>query len=105
MDKRLAKRKIKRLSITFSDGTIEHKGTSSDFSSTGIFIRTRKALKPGTSLNMVLELDNSRKIPLTGIVARSIKTGVWDFKNGMGIKLTSAPQVYEEFLKDLLKDK
>ncbi len=101
MTKRAADRKKKRLSITFSDGQVENNGMSSDFSSTGLFIRTRKAFNPGTPVTMVLEVDASRKIPLTGVVARAIRTGVVDFKNGMGIRLTSVPQAYEEFLKEL----
>lgn len=100
MSKR-APRKIKRLPITFSDGVVEHNGISSDFSSSGLFIRTRKAFDPGTPLKMVLEVDESRKIPLTGVVARAIKTGVLDFKNGMGMMLTSIPKAYEDFLKEL----
>ncbi len=101
MDKRAGKRRIKRLPITFSDGKINNSGTSSDFSSNGLFIRTRKAFAPGTSLEMVLEMDDNRKIELTGVVARAIKTGLSDFKNGMGIKLTSVPQDYKGFLKEL----
>ena len=103
MGKRITQRKIRRLSITFSDGNTEYSGTSSDFSATGLFIRTRKALSPGTPIEMVAELDNNRRIPLTGIVVRSIKTGIADFKNGMGIKLTSIPQEYQDFINELLR--
>jgi len=102
MDKRENIRKIKRLTITFTKGIEENRGMSSDFSSTGLFIRTRKPFAPGTSLKMVLEIDDNRKIELTGVVARAIKTGLSDFKNGMGIKLTSVPQDYKDFLKELL---
>ena len=101
-DKRIAPRKIKRLSVTFSDGKDEYSGTSSDFSATGLFIRTRKALSPGTPVKMVIELDNNRRINLTGVVVRSIKTGIADFKNGMGIKLTPIPQEYQDFINKLL---
>ena len=101
MSKRTSDRKKKRLAITFSDGQVENNGMSSDFSATGLFIRTRKAFDPGTPVTMVLEVDVNRKISLTGVVARAIKTGVIDFKNGMGIRLTSVPQAYEEFLKEL----
>jgi len=100
-DKRIAPRKIKRLSVTFSDGKDEYSGTSSDFSATGLFIRTRKALSPGTSLKIVVELDENRKVTLTGMVVRSIKTGIADFKNGMGIKLTNIPKDYEDFIQNL----
>ena len=103
MGKRITQRKIRRLSIIFSDGKGEYSGTSSDFSATGLFIRTRKAISPGTTLAIVAELDNNRKIDLTGIVVRSIKTGIADFKNGMGIKLTSIPQEYQDFINELLR--
>lgn len=103
MGKRITQRKIRRLSITFSDGNTEYSGTSSDFSATGLFIRTRKALSPGTLVEMVVELDNNRRINLTGVVVRSIKTGIADFKNGMGIKLTSIPQEYQDFINELLR--
>jgi Tfp pilus assembly protein PilZ len=103
MSKRVTDRKIKRLPITFSDGKVEYNGLSSDFSPSGIFIRTRKAFNPGTHVKMVLEVDKDHKIELTGIVARAIKTGVADFKNGMGIKLTYIPKEYEDFVKELSK--
>ena len=102
MGKRITQRKIRRLPVIFSDGKGEYPGTSSDFSATGLFIRTRKALSPGTPVKMVIELDNNRKINLTGVVVRSIKTGIADFKNGMGIKLAPIPQEYQDFINKLL---
>ncbi len=103
MGNRIARRKIKRLTITFSDGIVEHSGTSSDFSMTGLFIRTRKALPPGTNLKIVVVLDDQRTITLMGIVVRSIKTGSMDIKNGMGVKFTYIPKEYEDFMNELLK--
>jgi Tfp pilus assembly protein PilZ len=102
VDKRITRRKIKRLNIIFSDGTEEHPGTSSDFSTNGLFIRTRKPFKPGTAVTMLLEISVTQKIALSGVVIRAIKTGLRDFKNGMGIKLDSIPHEYEVFLSDLL---
>ncbi len=102
MGKRQFTRKIKRLTITFTDGVKEHSGVSSDFSSNGIFIRTRKPFKPGTSLKMVLEINENKKIELTGIVARAIKFGTMVIKDGMGVRLDSIPDAYEDFLMDLL---
>lgn len=101
MDKRVGKRRIKRLPINFSDGEQDYNGTSSNFSSNGLFIRTRRAFVPGTSVKMVLEVEEERKILLMGVVVRAIKTGLRDFKNGMGIKLTSLSQDYKDFLKEL----
>ncbi len=94
-------RRTKRLNISFSDGKVDHLGTSSNFSLTGLFIRTRKAFNPGTSLKIVLELDEHQKIDLTGIVVWATRTGNIDFKNGMGIKLTSLPQAYKDFVNGL----
>lgn len=99
MEKRKTLRKIRRLPITFSDGKDERTGISSDFSATGLFIRTTRALSPGTKVKMVLETDEDKKIVLEGVVARAIKTGIRDFKNGMGIKLSPIPQAYKDFIK------
>ncbi len=102
MGQHRAIRKIKRVSVTFSDGKTEHQGTSSDFSFTGIFVRTRKAFAPGTHIKMVLEIDENKKITVTGVVARSLRTRVSDFKNGMGVKISPITEEYKDFLKDLL---
>jgi Tfp pilus assembly protein PilZ len=104
MEKRECKRKIRRLNIKFSDGKTEHNGISSDFSCNGLFIRTRKGYNAGTTLNMQLELQNGKIIPLTGMVKRTIKTDVSSYKNGMGIHLTSIPKEYDNFVKELYKD-
>ncbi len=98
-DRRRAKRTIKRLLITFSNGELEYKGLSSDFSDIGIFIRTRKAFAPGTPVKMILEVDENEKITLTGEVVWAIKTGILDFKNGMGIRLSNVQQSYKDFLE------
>lgn len=99
-DKRqISKRHTKRLPVVFSNGDSEFIGTTSNLSSTGLFIRTKKALSPGTLLKMVLEVDKDNKIHLEGEVVWSLKTGLIDFKNGMGVKLKSIPQTYEELIK------
>ncbi|MBS1112007.1 MAG: PilZ domain [Nitrospirae bacterium] len=100
-NKRLvSKRHTKRLPVIFSNGDSEFAGTTSNLSSTGLFIRTRKALNPGTLLKIVLEVDKDKKINLEGEVAWSLKTGLADFKNGMGVKLKDIPQAYEELIKE-----
>ncbi len=111
MEKRACKRKIKRLNITFSDGNEEYSGISSDFSCNGLFIRTRKGFTEGTILTMKLELEDGKIIPLIGIVKRITKINISSFdissyktssyKNGMGIKLTSIPEEYDNFIKEL----
>jgi Tfp pilus assembly protein PilZ len=97
--RQVSKRHTKRLPVVFSSGESEFVGTTSNLSLTGLFIRTRKALSPGTLLKIVLEVDKDKKINLEGEVAWSLKTGLADFKNGMGVKLKNIPQVYEDLLK------
>jgi Tfp pilus assembly protein PilZ len=99
LEKRKTPRKIKRLAVTWTDGTVEYTGVTSNVSATGIFIRTRKPFHEGTSLKILLEIGKSQTIALTGVVVRSIKTGLSDFKNGMGIQLTEIPQEYSDFIK------
>ena len=101
VDRRKAPRKIKRLPIRYSDGQKEHSGMSSDFSSSGLFIRTRNALSPGTYIKMALEVKENHKIDLAGLVIWAVKTGIRDFKNGMGVKLISTPRAYEDFVRDI----
>lgn len=101
MNKRNCKRKIRRLNIFFSDGNSEHSGISSDFSCNGLFIRTRKSFTEGTPLQMKLEFENGKKLQLTGIVKRTIRMLATNFKNGMGVELTSIPSEYDKFIADL----
>jgi len=95
-----SKRFTKRFSVTFSNGEDEYNGITSNLSTTGLFIRTRKAFSPGTSIKITLELDNDRRMVLDGVVAWAVKTGVADFKNGMGVRLINIPKAYEELLKE-----
>jgi uncharacterized protein (TIGR02266 family) len=91
----------RRFPLTFSDGNRENHGVSSNISSTGIFIRTRNALPPGTRLKIVLEVDGDTRIDLEGEVAWALKTGLQDFRNGMGVELSNVSQEYEDLLKRL----
>lgn len=104
MEKRKCKRRIRRLNISFSDGNREFSGVSSDFSCNGLFIRTRKGFQEGTTVYMKLALENGIKVPLTGTVRRTIKTQISNYKNGMGIVLTSVPGEYDDLIIDLYKD-
>jgi Tfp pilus assembly protein PilZ len=61
-DKREGRRIIKRLRLTFLCGDEEYKGISSNFSDSGLFIKTRKRFKPGSSVNIILELEDIQKI-------------------------------------------
>lgn len=93
------KRFTKRFSLTFSNGKDEYNGVTSNLSITGLFIRTRNAFPPGTNIRIMLEIDKDRRIDLNGVVTWAVKTGVADFKNGMGVRLTNIPKEYEELMK------
>lgn len=101
-DKRHGKRRIKRLSVTFTDGTEEHHGFTSDFSMSGLFIRTRKMVKDGTPLRVVLDLGNGKQISLNGIVARHVKLNMMIVKDGVGVHFDDPPQEYRDFITGLL---
>ena len=101
IEKRGKERFSKEIPLTFSEGTTTHKGMSSDFSSSGVFIITRQPFKPGTRTKMSLEISHKEKIYLTGVVVRAIKTGDVNIKDGMGIKLTDSPFLYQKFLDRL----
>jgi Tfp pilus assembly protein PilZ len=101
MEKRVCKRKIRTLSIFFSDGVTEYSGITSDFSCSGLFIRTRKGLKEGTLLTMKLKMEDGQNISLIGIVKRTVRTHLTHVNNGMGVQLTSSPGEYYNFIKEL----
>jgi len=102
-DKRNEKRKKKRLRITYSAFTEDmFNGFSSDISPSGVFIRTKRPFRPGVPVNISLEVNEGRKIELAGITAWSVKTGfVYYKKDGMGVRLVSPPQIYNDFLRIL----
>jgi Tfp pilus assembly protein PilZ len=104
-DKRKDKRKIKRLHITILCGENQHKGISSNFSFSGLFIKTRKKFKPGSSVSMILEVNDSQKMSLRGTIARTKIGSKFDkFNDGIGIQLTTIPQAYKHHVETLIND-
>lgn len=102
-DKRISKRKIKRLPVTFLCGLEEHKGISSNVSLTGIFITVRSAFKPcSNTMAMILELEEERRIALRGEIARIAKKSKFDRGNlGIGVQLTNISQMYQDYVQAL----
>ena len=103
IERRSAKRFAKALPIVFSDSNGECRGISMDFSASGFFILTTEPLSPGTSLKIRLEVSERERVYLSGVVARTIKTGDINVKDGMGIKLDSIPYKYHQFLERIEK--
>ena len=96
-----SQRFVRRLETEFvADGT-HYRAISSDFSRSGIFVRTNRALVPGTELDIVIHLPNGAKAHVKGLVRRAIKTPVVSLKNGMGIELISRDSTYISFLNEL----
>ncbi len=101
IEKRASERFTKEVSVTFYSGKDHYSGISSNFSVSGLFIKTAEPLKPGTPLKITLEISKKEKIYLEGIVIRSIKTGESNINDGMGIKLKETPFIYDKFINKL----
>lgn len=97
-EKRKAKRKKKRLLVTFSSNGIECKGFTCDLSLTGMYIITRKPFNPGVPVEISLNIDNDYTICVRGYSVRAINTGFVYINNGMGIQLDSESEAYRNFL-------
>jgi len=91
----------RRLSLTFSNGEVEYNGVTSNISETGLFIRTRKPFPPGTNIIVKIETPDTRDIMMEGVVIWALKTGISDFKDGMGVKLINIPEAYRVLLRKI----
>jgi len=101
MQKRRSARIIKRLEVKFVAAGISYTGITSNISAHGIFIRTKKGLAPGTTLEIELRLPEGELIKLSGIVKRTVKTQLHDIKNGMGVELRHIPPKYTELINSI----
>ena len=99
VERRSAERFANAIPVAFRNSEKEYRGVSLDFSALGLFILTREPFKPGTSLKICLEVSEKEKIHLSGVVARTIRMGDINIKDGMGIKLNEAPYKYHQLLE------
>jgi hypothetical protein len=93
------KRFTKRLEATFSAGGLSYRGILSNFSESGLFIRTNRGFTPNTIIDIELVMPDNKVSHLKGVVKRTIKTPVSTIKNGMGIELMERDETYINFLK------
>ena len=100
-NKRTAGRKKKCLPLIFSSGSMQFTGYSSNFSYTGLFIKTRKPLKSGVPVEISFNSNKECKMCLTGLSVRAINVRFPTNKNGMGVKLISQSEEYRGFIKEL----
>ncbi len=82
---------------------------SSNFSLSGLFLKTRKKFKPGSPVNVTLHAGDDQQISLQGKIAwvksSGKKSSVYDkFNEGIGITLTETPEEYKEFLKVIIRE-
>ncbi len=101
MSKREAKRHVRRLEAEFESAGFSGRGVTSDISKKGVFIRTHKALAPGTPVTVRIHLNDGRVSVIKGIVKRSIKIPMYasDIKNGMGIEIIERDDLFDELIK------
>lgn len=100
MAKRDCDRRTRRLEVKFKSckGAETYSGTTSDISESGLFVRTRYGLIPGTFVEVQIYLPDGTIAGIQGQVKRTIKTGINTFKNGMGILITEKDQNYLKLL-------
>lgn len=100
--KRRHKRIIKRLDVRFSSEGSNFRGTSSNFSEGGLFIRTMKPLPPDTQVEVSIKLPDDTVSKLKGTVRCSLKSLQRAGRSGMGIEISENDRHYVNFLNTLL---
>jgi len=100
--KRRHKRIIKRLNSEFSSEGSSFRGTSSNFSESGLFLRTIKPLPVDTQVEVSIELPDNTVSRLKGTVRWSLKSAMKTARSGMGIEISENDRHYVNFLNTLL---
>ena len=95
---------MKRCEIEFTKNGTAFRGISSNFSLSGLFIKTSKPIAEDTLIELIVHLPNGLTSELKGIVRRAFRSHVSTQKNGMGIELTERDSNYLDFLSSLLPD-
>ena len=98
--RRKHQRFVRRLETEFIGDNKTYRAVSSNFSLSGLFIRTNHAFIPGTELDVVIHLPNKIECRVKGVVRRAIKTTIVSLNNGMGIEILVRDRNYNEFLKE-----
>jgi len=102
--KRKFERFIRRLETEFTAGDRSFRGISSDFSTTGLFIRTMNPFTPGSIINITVHLPDGSESRLKGKVMRAMKAHLSGLKGGMGVALLEKDQHYIHFMKSFSPD-
>ncbi len=102
--KRRHKRIIKRLNTEFSSEGSSFRGTSSNLSESGLFLRTIKPLPVDTQVEVSIQLPDNTISKLKGTVRWSLKSSQRGTasRSGMGIEISENDRHYVNFLNTLL---
>lgn len=101
MRRRAHKRYTKRLETEFTAGGETRRGISSDLSESGLFVRSRHSLPPGSPVELTVYLPDDTSARIQGIVRRIVKDIT---KIGMGIEVTEFDEAYRRFLETVLDE-
>ena len=101
--KRRHKRIIKRLNTEFSSEGSSFRGTSSNLSESGLFLRTIKPLPVDTQVEVSIQLPDNTISKLKGSVRWSLKSKQRTSpRSGMGIEISEYDRHYVNFLNTFL---
>lgn len=103
-EQRRHRRYIKRCEIEFSTNGTAYRGISSNFSLSGLFIKTSKPFAEDTLVDLIIHLPNGLISELKGIVRRAFRNPVNIQKNGMGIELTEKDSNYDDFINSIFSN-
>ncbi len=101
MNKRKFKRHHKRLEVRFTGGSNSiGRGFVKDLSEQGIFIRCRKPVPPGTSIDITATLPDGIRTRMRGVVRRNVKgaQSLSHNMDGMGVEVLAYDKVFSHFL-------
>lgn len=103
-EKRIIKRRLKRLSLMFGPDKPAHLGFTIDISDTGIFLKAVKVYPPGTILNVEISIpDDGGVAEFQGQVmwAKAVPANLIHIvkKAGMGVRIIKFLKGRDEYLK------
>jgi hypothetical protein len=103
-EQRRHKRYMKRCEVEVSTNGTASRGISSNFSLSGLYIKTSKPFSEDTPVALRIHLPSGLIAELKGIVRRAFRNAVNIQKNGMGIELTEKDSRYCDFISSFLPD-
>ena len=102
--KRRHKRVIKRLHTEFSSESSSFRGTTSNLSESGLFLKTIKPLSVDTQVELSIQLPDNTVSKLKGTVRWNLKSSQRGAasRSGMGIEISENDRHYVNFLNTFL---